>query len=1204
MNKNWFQSLLNSFRSRIARVSPLLRGPQITTFYPEATWPGSLVTIQGQGFSDDRDTNAVTIGGVAALVLEAEPNRLQVLVGGGTVSGPVELTIAGKSVTAQRPLTVMDWPDQGETGEDGPPRFFDGPQHGTPRANVSNQPVLVILSFPTDQQFPTPAAAQAQSATEQANFQAANQWWRSVSYDSTSWNFTFTNWLPLPRDRRFYVWQQEDITDARRWLLREAVHRAVLNGTRIYAAHLGFAMAIVDASTLSTLTELSRASLGNQGTGVVINGQYAYVTAGEAGLYVIDITISPHPIPGLPWSDPTIVTHIPTTAWLHGLDIAGSLLVTAAEDVGIIVYDIAAPTSPVQRGALSFGVNALATAVRVVGTRAFVIVNTVSPSSSVATLRVVDLATPTAPLQVASVPLAANGMSLDVEATLCAVATDGAGVQFFDVSGVAPVFRGAIKTAASAYGIDLRGTTAFVAGGSDGLRIVDVSNPSAPTEVGGLAVGSAYDVVTDGAGLAYVSVEAQQLTAVDVSTLSLPSKLDDLFLESSVFPTPSSPNIEWQRALINIAIDSQNLAKRHDALILEAIRQAQGAGFNPNTFEGIIVVLNGPFLRGQSWTSHGFMHNGDSLAFNAKKGIIYMATNAEIARIAHEIGHWLGMLDMYEERYANGTALLGTAAPWDLGGGGGDGLHLFTGLHIHDIMRFYNTGAPNVNVAQRTWSLGAPALNETFDITAHGAVQDTDPARIHILKLTVADGLEYYVEVRQKQSPAGGLTFDRTIPVTNPGDGTVLLTRVRPRASFVNSRERQIMLLGTLDVGQSWADAARRIEIIVESLIQSTPRVYRVRLRWNQPDVSDPTGKYDPWITPWVTGKWETVDIWVDSPRNQFGVFESFEPGKPSEARMNGDRPWVGRINRIGTRIRNSGVADATNLQVSFYVNSPPGIGDNGSWFTLGTKTIPSLAANATAVVSHDWVPAIGQHTCLRVEILPKTGSEINVGNNIAQENVFTFDSAGGSSHQPVIVETAVRSPFTVWKRVDLVADGLPEGWHAVVDHAWVWLPPMGSKIVHAVIWTDLNTPSGNDREIPPLAEVSIEGWTDLAHPYLPIGGILARVKATKRVRPRCEVDVRENQLIVRGCIEPGLAGIPITVEVTDARGRRRYVMLTTDESGCFDLGPEGGEAHGRATLSPGIYTVQVFITAGGEAAETQCDPVEIEVVGGGRTEP
>jgi len=1092
-------------------------------------------------------------------------------------------------------------------GEDGPPRFFDGPQHGSPQTNVPNQKVLVIFCFPTNHTFAAPADAQQQKASEEANFRAANQWWRDVSYDSTSWAFTFTNWVPLPQDRQFYVWEHGDTVDAQRWLLREAVHRAVVSGTRVYVAHLGFALAIVDATTPALLKELSRASLANQGTGVRVVGQYAYVTAGQAGLYVVDTALVPPPLPSLPWPDPTIITQIPTTAWLHGLDVAGNLLVVAAEDAGIIVYDITVPTNPVQLGTLDFGANALATAVRVVGMQAFVTVNTINPGGTAATLRVVDLAIPTGPIPVASVPLPASGLALDIEATRCGVVTDGAGVHFFEVAGpAAPVFRGAFKDVASAYGIDIRGGIAFIAAGGDGLRIVNVSNPSIPTEMGKLMVGAAYDVATDGAGHAYVSVEASELVVVDVSKPSAPTKLNGIDLESSVIPAPFTPDIQGRRALIDVSINNQDKARRPDALWVDAIQLAQGAGFMPDDFEGIIVVLNGPFLRGASTPpplAQSVVNGEDTIEFASAKGLIYIATNAEVARIAHEIGHWLGMVDLYEERYADGSALLGTAAPWDIGGGSpppSDGLHLFTGFHIHDVMRFYKTADPNkpvdpdANVEERAWSIGDPALDETFDLVAHGAAEDTNPVpRIHILKLKVAEGLAYYVEVRQKQPPFGGLTFDRTIPLTSAGEARVLLTRMHPVTTFANSRERVVMLLGTLDVGQSWADAARQIEITVEQLVQNTPCVYRVRLRWNQPVV--PNGKYDAWITPWVTGKWESEDIWVDSLRNGYGVFESFAPGKPGEATMNGDRPWVGRINLIGARIHNSGPADATNLQVSFYVNSPPGIGDNGSWFTLGTRPIPSIPANGTFIVNHSWVPTVGQHSCLRVEIMPQPNNESIVGNNMAQENVFTFDSAGGSSHQPVVVEAAVRSPFMVWKRVDLFANGLPDGWHAVVDHAWMWLPPKGSRPVRAVIWTDLNTPRGGDRKIPPLAEVSIEGWTDFDHPYLPIGGVLARVKATKRVLPQCDVQVLAGELIVRGCIKPPLAGVPITIEIVDANGARRYLHLATDESGCFTLSPMP-EGRGGVRLGRGTYTVQVFVTAGGEAAETECEPVQVHV--------
>jgi hypothetical protein len=51
--------------------------------------------------------------------------------------------------------------------------------------------------------------------------------------------------------------------------------------------------------------------------------------------------------------------------------------------------------------------------------------------------------------------------------------------------------------------------------------------------------------------------------------------------------------------------------------------------------------------------------------------------------------------------------------------------------------------------------------------------------------------------------------------------------------------------------------------------------------------------------------------------------------------------------------------------------------------------------------------------------------------------------------------------------------------------------------------------------------------------------------------------------------------------------------MLWTDTTGCFDL--QKGHA-GSVVLPKGTYTVQVFVTAGGEAAQTECDPVTIEI--------
>jgi hypothetical protein len=68
---------------------------------------------------------------------------------------------------------------------------------------------------------------------------------------------------------------------------------------------------------------------------------------------------------------------------------------------------------------------------------------------------------------------------------------------------------------------------------------------------------------------------------------------------------------------------------------------------------------------------------------------------------------------------------------------------------------------------------------------------------------------------------------------------------------------------------------------------------------------------------------------------------------------------------------------------------------------------------------------------------------------------------------------------------------------------------------------------------------VRVEGWTDFYdHRSLPIGGILAAVKATRPVECHSAVDVAGDPLLVNGCLDPPLTGVPITIEVTDAKGR------------------------------------------------------------------
>lgn len=1155
--------------------------PTIKAFAPAGGWPGSLVTIRGSNFSDIRDDVQVTIGGARALIVTASTTELFVLAGESTVTGPVMVTVTSKgTATSATPFEVLPSPDVRDLSVAGPPVFFHGPQPGTPALGVADQPVLVVFTYPTDQNPGSPAQRAAEMAAERGRFEQARRFWVEASYTSTSWSFVYTDWLPLPADRNYYVWEARDTYFARFALLQATRRSATMRNGQVFATHIDELMVTVNVSNPSNPTSLSWTSKPLHGTAIQIRGDRAFITAGFDGLWVYDLVNSPA----------TFVKKVSTGAYFADLDVAGSLLAVAALEQGLLLYDVSITALPTFRGAHVDGIQQVS-AVRLAGPRAYIGIDT--------RLRTLDITNPVAPVVLGEVELGGFVLDLALQGNLIAAATDGGGVVLVDVTAPMPVIRSAVLAVARVHGVALAGNLMVAAGAGAGLATYDIANPAGPISRGSVSLsGDALDVIVDGAR-AYVSLGRRRLQVVDIGNPSAPAARGVVLLAAAGGGT-AEPDLAALRANIDTSEQDQNLTQRHGALWVDALKAAQGAGFALNGFKGIVIVVRGPFLRGASGLGSQFTHEDsrETLRLNDTKGTYYVATGAAWGRIAHETGHWLGMWDVYEEWQSDGTLLRGTAAPWCLSGNSDDG-PLFCGHQINDLMHFYRAGPPPSNVVELTWSPTAPPLDQPFEIAAHDELQNTDPARVHVVRIQVSSGLLYFVEVRQRPTTR---IFDQILPGTDPiTQAAVVVTRATQAQSISNTFERPVMLVGVLGVGQMAVDAARGLTIHVDALVQNRPAVYRVRVRWNQFVPGDPNGKFDLTITPWNTEYWDTSDIWIDSPRNNSGatpIYETFEGNDNTRPRLNGDRPWVKHDNTILARIRNTGPQAVNDVYVGVYTTSPPGIGDNGNWSLLETVEVATIAGRDPAVpgsgehlIQVRWQPAADTHSCIKVSVMPQIG-EIATDNNAAQENVFKFDTAGSSSHDPVLIDAVVRSPFSIAKRIDLVARGLPYGWHVVVDHSWVWTGPKGERAVRAVIWTDLNapysfTPSDKRRHerIEPEALARIEGWTTFDHRYIPIGGLLADVKATRKVRFNWEVSgSRRGGIVGQGCLQPGLPQVPITVEVTGRDGKSVLVHAVTDAQGCIQLQADLG-------LPPGDYSVQAFVTAGGGAAETETAP-------------
>jgi hypothetical protein len=1165
----------------IARWLEQLLGPvaapavTISRVRPGMGWPGTILAIDGIGFSDSLDGNIVSVGGDAALVVRASATQLVIAAGEHATTGPIHVTVGANTATAADPFVILPWPEMRDSASSGPPVFFHGPQEGTPAVGKQDQPVLVIF---TQGLGDPPVDITAEISTEMASFKDAERFWREASYASsapphgTSISYKQGPWVSLPRPRNAYVWDDADIAWARGDLYAKTKRWTQMAGTRAYCSHQGGGMGIADISVPNGPSEVDRIAPGWIAYHVAVSAGIAWVAIGKDGLAAVSVGGGP-------------LTQLSKTALggnLRGCDVAGDTLVAAAMDGGVEMYHILNPSSPVRRDVADAGPD-WATCVKIAGTRAYV--------GAGKSLRVYDLSNPAALNKIGEAATGDWVLGVDVSGTTCVVATDGSGLGVF-ISGLVPQPKGNLKDALHVFNVRISGSRVYAACGSDGILIADISDPTAPKRLALSPTGSAcYDITPPIAdNFCVMALGGSGIADVGITDPKSPN----IGLENYLTSTPPLGG-DWDlsalRTNLNNAADSRGKIKG-DALFVHALLGAQTAnpGLNLNSFEGFVVVIHGLPGRGQSHLAGSVSFEGRTIAFPEAKGFIWLPSHTAPdqrttwGRKAHEVGHWFKgwgvngtevMPDIYTEWYEDGTVLTGNAEFWDMAGQVDPG-PLFSG-HQADALRLFDPP----KIARRTWSPSAAPVPETFEIAAHSA-SEAGGSRIHLLELKVSDSLSYYVEVRQKP---GAYIFDAQIPVPAGAVGRVLVTRVDEARSISNTFERPTMLFATLAVGESAVDAARLLRIEAAAVLDMNPLVFQVIVHWNEQPPDDPDGKFDLRITPWNTDNYTTPDIWVNSPRNdQAGklIYAYHKDGDETQPILTGDKPWVKHKNTVFARVSNSGIQDAKDVFVTAYINSPPGIGDNGTWETLKTVKVDAIGANSSQVVQFDWTAAVDKHTCMSVAIFPQIG-EITAKNNRAQENVAQFDSAGSSSHDPVILDAVVRSPFTVWRRVDLRVRGLPKGWHAIVDKQWVWTGPKGSAPVTALFWTDLNSPRAQDqRAIPAEALPRLEGWTDFGHHrYLPIGGILAPIRANKRTRIVLEASAVDRRIRVLAWLQPPTAAVPGAVEITDAAGAPRLFPVMSDATGRIMT---------EVPCAPGRYDVQVFTASTPIAAEAESD--------------
>jgi DNA-binding beta-propeller fold protein YncE len=229
------------------------------------------------------------------------------------------------------------------------------------------------------------------------------------------------------------------------------------------------------ATATGTVTGFNPASLSfvtipGFANSVAVNGNYAYVAAGAAGLQVVNVTNR---------NSPAMLSSLALTGNANGIKVVGNLVFVAAGSGGLYVVDVTNPLAPALVGSIS--TSGVALDVSVQGNIAYVANST--------NLFLVNISNPSVLQAIGTLPLSGEirGISVDPQRGIAVVAADTAGIYVVDVSNPSNPVQLAQLATGDAHQVAIKGIYVFVADYhglsapyQNSLVSVDISNPGSP----------------------------------------------------------------------------------------------------------------------------------------------------------------------------------------------------------------------------------------------------------------------------------------------------------------------------------------------------------------------------------------------------------------------------------------------------------------------------------------------------------------------------------------------------------------------------------------------------------------------------------------------------------------------------------------------------------------------------------------------------
>lgn len=629
----------------------------------------------------------------------------------------------------------------------------------------------------------------------------------------------------------------------------------------------------------------------------------------------------------------------------------------------------------------------------------------------------------------------------------------------------------------------------------------------------------------------------------------------------------------WTKADINAAPvgssalkqaqDGEGLAHDFGVFATEVMQKAQDNNYNIADYDQIVIVTIGTFLRGQSaWPFTYTLKDSNGKPFQVKTTVLIVSTEKGWSRTAHEFGHAFGR---FADSYYSPVR---RPENWDIMDCTDCGAQTPGWNKDHQATWYTGQHASKLKVIARPTGLNQ-VVDETILVPYE--TQNAPAGSIQTLRLDVGAGIHLYVENRQK---INGQTGSQQLP----GSG-IIITDAIDDLNTINVHRNEIQLYGgPILPGSSFVDQAYgnlKIEV------SGTAPNLKVRTTWGPDPYADLS------ITPWFAPPWESPDIWVDSPVNGWDFYEyndlSLNPSVPGNPVRNGDRPSLSSINHLYARVTNTGNSVMNNVQVSFFVSDPQGIGqENKSWTLIEKKPVGSVNGGQSVVTPKvSFAPKASAHTCIKVEIDYQPG-ELNASNNITYENITDFNTTAASPWKPIESNLLVVNPFDKYKSITMEMRGLPKDWKGWVSDRVITLEPKGSKLIKYRIDPSLVSL----REIGKSVDIDIVGYIPNDKNYVPLGGVTAAVHLVEQSSVSIDIsstgNIRElNNLIAKVYYQPKKEGIPIALGIKEAiTGRSSMYSTLTNATGHtdFNIGNLISGGH-LMRLEPGKkYIFQVFL--------------------------